>query len=92
MLGMLKEAFGRDMITRCLRIATKLHVFFSNILGRTAHFDVGAVRFIGTGERIWTLTAASTAPATTTVTATHALVLMIGSHRTIFFSIIIHDG
>jgi hypothetical protein len=43
MLGMLKEAFGRHMITGCLRIATELHVFFGNILGRTTHFDVGAV-------------------------------------------------
>jgi hypothetical protein len=43
MFGMLKEAFGRDMITRCLCIPSELHVFFGNVLGRTTHFDVGAV-------------------------------------------------
>jgi hypothetical protein len=34
MLGMLKEAFGRDMITRCLRIPSQsCTVFFGNVLG-----------------------------------------------------------
>jgi hypothetical protein len=91
MLGMLKKALSRHVIAGCLRVTSELNVFFRDILRRAAYFDVRTVRFIRARQRIWTFTAAATA-AIATVTATHALVLMIRSHRTTFFSIIIHDG
>lgn len=46
-LGMLQIIFGHHWIAGRLGVARQLEVFFGDMLGRAANFDVGAVGFIG---------------------------------------------
>jgi hypothetical protein len=92
MLGMLEKTLRGNMIAGCLRIATQLDVFFGDALGRATHLHIRSIRFVGASQRIWAFSATTSTTTIGTVAATHALVLMIWSHRTSFFSKIIHDG
>ena len=87
MFSVLEKAFRSDIVTCGLRIPAKLEIFLGNTLSRATNFDIGAIRLVTPRQRIGTASAAttSTAAATTaTIATTHALVLMIGSHRTSF--------
>jgi hypothetical protein len=77
MFSVLEIALGLHMIASGLRVAAELEIFLRNILGGAANFDVGTIRFIGSRQRIWPFTAASTPP----VSAPHAIFLMVRSHR-----------
>jgi hypothetical protein len=46
MFGMLQIAFRRDRITRRMRIACQLQIFFGNVIGSTANLYIGTIRFI----------------------------------------------
>ena len=73
MFRMLQIAFCHHGIAGGLRIASKLQIFFRNMMRRSANLHVWPVGFIGPGERIGAF-------AIIIVAATHTLVLT-RSHR-----------
>ena len=79
MLGVLEIAFRGDGVARGLRVPRQLEIFFGDLVGVAPDLHVGAVRLVGSGERIGTLAIAATVVAVVRA-ATHALVLT-WSHR-----------
>lgn len=87
MFSVLKKAFGSHIIACRLRIPTKLEIFLCNALSGTTNFNIRTIRLVAPRQRIGTASAAAistAAAAAATIATTHALVLMIGSHRTSF--------
>jgi hypothetical protein len=76
MLGVLVVIFGRDRIAGTLRIAGELKVFFGDVRGRAADFNVRSTGLVHTGQRILVMT-------TFAVATPHALVLTV-SHGLLF--------
>jgi hypothetical protein len=70
MFGMLQIAFGKNVVPACLRITGKLGIFFNDVLGRAANFNIGAIRLIPTME--W-IAAPPAAAFTATISSTHTL-------------------
>lgn len=71
MLGVLQITFRRYRIARGLGVARELDVFFGNVVCRTAHLHVRAVRFVNAGK--WIVPAIA-------IAAPHALLLLTVSH------------
>ena len=51
-LGVLQVVLSENRVTRRLGIASQLEVFLRDVCGRTAHLDVGTVRFIAPRQRV----------------------------------------
>ena len=69
-LGMLVVIFRGDRITRGLRVARELNVFFRDVRRISANFHIGPVRFVDAHHRIVIL-------AMVVVASAHALVLTV---------------
>src|SRR4051794_5718179 len=90
MLGVLVVVLGGDRIAGGLGVARELNVFFGDMGGVAANFDLRAVRFVNTRHRIMIFAMTATATATATaataavtvvvIAAAHALVVLTVSH------------
>jgi hypothetical protein len=79
MLGMLIIILGRNHISRTLRVAGKLEIFFSDVGRRAADFYVLPVGFVNSRQRILVMTT------TLAITTAHTLVVVLTvSHDLLF--------
>jgi hypothetical protein len=52
MFGVLQVILSSNRVSPCVSISCKLKVFFGDVMGVTAYFDVRPIRFIGSRQRI----------------------------------------
>ena len=62
MFGVLVVVLGGNRIAGALGIARKLDIFFRNVRGRAANFDVRAVRFVNARQRILAFAVVTASP------------------------------
>ena len=78
MLGMLEIVFRRDRIAGGLGVACQLKIFLRDVIGRSANFHVGAVRFIDPCQRVVTAAIVVVVVIVVVIVApAHALVVMM---------------
>lgn len=78
MLGMLIIIFGGDRISRALRVASELKIFFGNVRGGSPDFYVRPIGLVHPRQRILVMMA------TFAATTSHTLIILTVSHGLLF--------
>ena len=83
MFGVLVVVLGRDWIAGRARVTRQLNVFFGDVRGGAADFDIGPVRFEHPGHRVLTapvIVVVAAIIVAAVVPVTHPLVVLTVSH------------
>jgi hypothetical protein len=84
MFGVLVVILGRDRIAGRARVTRQLNVFFGDVRGGAADFDIGSVRFEHPGHRVLTapviVVVAAIVVIVVVIPVTHPLVVLTVSH------------
>ena len=80
MFGVLVVVLGRDRIAGRARVTRQLNVFFGDVRGGAADFDIGPVRFEHPGHRVLTAPVIIVVVIIVVIPVTHPLVVLTVSH------------
>ena len=80
MLGVLVVVLGRDRVAGRARVTRQLNVFFGDVRGGAADFDIGSVRFEHPGHRVLTAPVIIIVVVIVIIPVTHPLVVLTVSH------------
>ena len=80
MFGVLVVVLGCDRVAGRARVTRQLNVFFGDVRGGAADFDIGSVRFEHPGHRVLTAPVIIIVVVIVIIPVTHPLVVLTVSH------------